>query len=110
MFAHAGFSAFARKSPEQGGDPFLLPGRRQGAAAAGQTGAAGASQRPVVVLAAGKVFGEEAAIICGAGSAEGARGAQILEHAGLVAVVGHHAPVAAVAGEAQAAAAHGGTH
>lgn len=71
---------------------------------------AAAGWEPAGAVQWGKVFGEEAAIICGAGSTEGAGGAQIPKHAGLVAVVGHHAPVAAVTGEAQAAAANGGTH
>lgn len=124
VFAHAGFSAFAWKRPKQGGDPGLLPGRRHGAAAAaaatsGQTGAAGASQGLVVVLAAGgrepasallrwEVFGEEAAVVSGAGRAEGTRRAGVSEHAGLVAVIRHGAPEAAVAGDAQAVAADGG--
>lgn len=126
VFAHAGFPAFARKRPKQGGDPGLLPGRRHGAATAaaasltpGQTGAAGASQQLVVVLAAcgrepasaflrWEVVGEEAAIVRCADRAEGTRRAGVSEHAGQVAVVRHATPEAAVAWDAQAVAAHGG--
>lgn len=123
MPADAGGSpALAGQGAEQGGDPRFLPGRREGAAAAGQAGAAGASEGLVVMAAArrepagavlqlrGEIFGEEAAVVRGAGCAEGAGRAQIPEHAGLVAVVCHRAPVAAVTGEAAATSACGGAH
>lgn len=118
MLAHAGLPALARQRPEQGGDPGLLPGRRHGAAAApaaSQAGAAGAPQGAVVALLLGAAGGgepavallrrEEAAVVGGAGRAEGTRRAGVSEHAG---VVGHGAPEAAVAGDAEAVAAHRG--
>lgn len=111
MFADAASPALPGQRAEQGGDPVLLPGRRQGAAAAASdAGAAGAAEGRVAVVALrrerrGEIFGEEAALVRRAGSAEGAGGAQVTEHAAQVAVVRHRAPVAAVTGKPATAAA-----
>lgn len=114
MFADAGFPALAGEGPKQVGDAHLLPGGRRRAAAARQTGAAGAAERAVAAAAravlGGEVSGEEAAVVRGAGGAEGAGRAQVPKDAGLVAVVGHGALVAAVAGETEAKPARGGAH
>lgn len=113
VFADAGFAALAREGAKQVGDPRLLPGGRQGAAAARQAGAAGAAEPPVAVAARAvlhwEVLGEEAAVVRAAGGTEGAGGAQVPKHAGLVAVIGQGALVAAVTGET-AKTAHGGAH
>lgn len=114
MVADAGFPALAGEGAKQVGGPHLLPGGRQGAAAARQTGAAGAAEPPVAVaprvVLRWEVPGEEAAVVRGAARTEGAGGAQIPEHAGLVAVVRHGALVAAVTGETEAKMANGGAH
>lgn len=109
MLADTGSPAFAGKGSKQGGDPHFLPGRREGAA--GATTAAAAAEGLVVMVVAvlrWEISREEAALVCGAGRAEGAESAQLSEHAGVVTVVGHPAPVAAVTGEAPAAAPCGG--
>lgn len=64
--------------------------------------------KPSGAVLRGEVSGEEAGIVWGASCTEGAGGAQISKHTGLIAVVSHPAPVAAVAGETPATAAHGG--
>lgn len=110
MFADAGFPALAGEGAKQVGDPRLLPGGREGGAAARQTGAAGAAEQPVVVAARAVLRGEEAAVVRGAARTEGTGGAQIPKHAGLVALISHGASVAAVTGETEAKAARGGAH
>ena len=117
MLAHTGSPAFPGQRPEQGRDPRFLPGGRQRGAAAGQTGAAGAADGLMVIAGArrnpfeavlgGEVSGEEAAVLCGAAGRAAGR-AQVPEHAGLVTVVRHPAPGAAVTGETSAAVADGG--
>ena len=60
MFANTGSPAFTGQGAKQGGDPRFLPGRREGGAAARQTGAAGAGQglvRKMVAGAGGKPAG-----------------------------------------------------
>lgn len=109
MFADAGFAALAGEGAKQVGDPRLLPGGRQGAAAARQAGAAGAAEPAAVVAPRAVLRREEAVVVRAAGRAEGAGRAQIPKHAGLVAVIGHGALVAAVAGET-AQTAPGGAH
>lgn len=105
MLADTGSPAFAGKGSKQGGHAHFLPERREGAAAAG---AAEGLAVMVVAVLRWEISGEEAAVFCGAGRAEGAESAQLSEHAGVVTVVSHHAPAAAVTGEAQAAAPCGG--
>lgn len=107
---------FPREGPKQVGGPGFFPGGREGAAAAGQTGAAGAAKdammaqtrrQPAGALLCWKIFWEEAAIVCGAGCTAGAWRAEVVKHADLVTVVGHHAPVAADAGKSVATVAYG---
>ena len=53
MFADTDFPAFTGQGAKQGGDPCFIPGRREGAAAAGQTGAPGAVEGLVMMAGAG---------------------------------------------------------
>lgn len=55
MFANTAPPAVTGQGAEQGGDPLFLPGRREGAAAAGKTGAAGAAEGLVMMAGARRI-------------------------------------------------------
>ena len=105
VFAHTGSPGFPGQGPKQGGDPRLLPRGREGAAAAVEAGAAGAAEGMGMVAGAQReppgavlreeVFGEEAAVVRGAGCTAGAGGAHVPKNT----VISRSTPVATVTGQ-----------